>query len=100
MYEIDSGASQLNLPWRSKSEGAMRSKGLHLQNSWRAGAVLRQHHPQSRDLHRSAAEQTKVDATYLDKDERISVISRLYGSVELSGEMEESYRSLINTAHG
>ncbi len=45
-------------------------------------------------------EQTKVDATYLNKDERISVISRLYGRVELSGEMEESYRSLINTDHG
>jgi len=44
--------------------------------------------------------QTKVELQYLNKKERISVLSNLYGSVKMSGKMKESYQSVINTAHG
>ena len=44
--------------------------------------------------------QTKVVLQYLNKKERISVLSNLYGSVKMSGKMKESYQSVINTAHG
>jgi DNA repair protein RecN (Recombination protein N) len=43
---------------------------------------------------------TIVDVSYLDQEERITVISQLYGTIKMSGEMEEAYRSMINTAHG
>ena len=45
-------------------------------------------------------QKTIVDITYLNQEERIAVISQLYGSVKMSGKMEEAYRSMINTAHG
>jgi len=41
-----------------------------------------------------------VDVAYLNQEERIAVISQLYGTVKMSGKMEEAYRSMINTAHG
>ena len=45
-------------------------------------------------------QKTIVDVSYLDQEERIAVISQLYGTVKMSGKMEEAYRSMINTAHG
>ncbi len=45
-------------------------------------------------------QKTIVDVSYLDQEERITVISKLYGTVKMSGKMEEAYRSIIHTAHG
>ena len=45
-------------------------------------------------------QKTIVDVAYLNQEERIAVISQLYGTVKMSGKMEEAYRSMINTAHG
>ena len=45
-------------------------------------------------------QKTIVDVSYLDQEERITVISQLYGTIKMSGKMEDAYRSMINTAHG
>ena len=45
-------------------------------------------------------QKTTVDVAYLNEEERIAVISQLYGTVKMSGKMEQTYRSMINTAHG
>jgi DNA repair protein RecN (Recombination protein N) len=45
-------------------------------------------------------QKTVVDVSYLNQEERITVISQLYGTVKMSGKMEETYRSIIHTAHG
>ena len=45
-------------------------------------------------------QKTTVEVAYLNQEDRIAVISQLYGTVKMSGKMEQTYRSMINTAHG
>ena len=49
---------------------------------------------------KSINQKTQVGASYLNKEERINMISHLYGSIKMSGQMEESYRSIVSSAHG